>query len=126
MLRFRGDGETVLHWAASIETDLDVVEAPIEGGAEVDVEGGIICLGTPLLNALYFGFTKIGTLLLSKGAFVDNIIIAAGLGRIDLLKSWHRGNRQYVRDSTCVSANNRCQGDGFCTSAKQKRGRIVR
>lgn len=111
MLRFKGDGETVLHWSASIETDIEIVEALIECGADVDAQGGVICLGTPLMNALFFGFIETGALLLSKGAFVDNIIIAAGLGRIDLLESWYQGSGQYLRDSTRTFALSPSDGD---------------
>lgn len=54
MLRFNRVGETVLHWSASIETDIEIVETLIDEGADVNVHGGIICGGTPLMNALYF------------------------------------------------------------------------
>lgn len=115
MLRFEGTGETVLHWSASIETDIEIVEALIDCGADVDVQGGIICRGTPLMNALYFGFIKTGELLLSRGAFVDNIIIAAGLGRIDILEFWHQGSGQYLKDSTRTSPHSPSNGDQLLT-----------
>ena len=111
LLRYNGDGETVLHWAASIESDREIVEALIDSGADVDVEGGIICGGTPLMNALYFGFINTAALLLRKGASVHNIISAAGLGRIDLIESWHRGNDQYLRDATRPSPSSPFEGD---------------
>lgn len=111
MLRFNGDGETVLHWSASIEKDIEIVAALITSGADVDVDGGIICGGTPLMNALYFGFVKTAALLLSMGASIHNIISAAGLGRIDIIEAWHRGNGQYLRDSTRPSPQSRDEGD---------------
>lgn len=103
MLRFKGAGETVLHWSASIETDIDIVNTLIDCGADVDAQGGVICGGTPLMNALYFGHTRTGQLLLNRGAFTDNIIIAAGLARIDLLELWYQGRGQYLKDSILTS-----------------------
>jgi ankyrin repeat protein len=113
MLRFKGAGETVLHWSASIKTDIEIVEALIDCGADVDAQGGVICGGTPLMNALYFGFIKTGALLLSKGAFTSNIIIAAGLGRIDPLESWHQGSGQYLKDSTRTSPHSPSDKDAL-------------
>lgn len=111
MLRFNGAGETVLHWSASIEEDIEIVETLIDGGAEVDVLGAVICGGTPLMNALYFGFIKTGALLVNKGAFIHNLIIAAGLGRIDLIESWYQGSGQYLKDSTRITPQSLSDGE---------------
>lgn len=103
MLRFQGAGETVLHWSASNEMDGELVEALIDNGADVNIDGGIICGGTPLMNAMYFGFTRTGALLVSKGAWIDSLIIAAGLGRIDLIESWYRDDGKYLKDAVRIS-----------------------
>ena len=111
MLRFKGKGETVLHWSASNDKDAEIIKVLLDSGAEIDSLGGVICGGTPLMNALYFGFTKIGALLVSRDAWIDNIIIAAGLGKIDLIESWHRGSGQYLKDSTRISPQSPSDGD---------------
>ena len=111
MLRFKGDGESVLHWAASIESDIAIVDTLIDCGAAVDADGGVICDGTPLMNALYFGIRETAKLLLSKGAAIHNIICAAGLGRIDLIEQWYQGNGQYLRDAIRQSPNSPFGGD---------------
>ena len=41
--------ETPLHWAAS-SNDVDVASALIDGGADIEIPGGLI--GTPLDNAV--------------------------------------------------------------------------
>src|SRR5262249_16933149 len=51
--RTEGDeGETPLHWAASSD-DVDVADALIDGGADIECPGGSI--GTPLDNPIGYG-----------------------------------------------------------------------
>lgn len=69
--------ETPLHYAASND-DLDVAEALIDGGADLDVAGGSI--GTPLDNAVGYACWHVARLLVSRGAMVDKAWQAAGLG----------------------------------------------
>ncbi len=102
-LRFNGTGESVLHWAASIASDIAIVETLIECGADVDAQGGVICGGTPLMNALYFGHVETAALLLRNGAFADNILIAAGLGDTGCLEHWRQTDGRYLKDSTLTS-----------------------
>lgn len=67
-----------------------------------------------------FGFTKIGAFLVSKGAWVHNLIIAAGLGKIDLIESWYREDGQYIKDSVRVSPQSPSAGDELLSEkAKQ-------
>lgn len=103
LLRFNGEGETVLHWAASNDKDLEIVTALLNGGANINTTGGIICGGTPLMNAVTFGFDNVATLLVERGAWTDNIVIAAGLGRIRQIESWFGDDRRLLKDSIRVS-----------------------
>jgi uncharacterized protein len=69
--------ETALHWAASSD-DVDVAAALIDGGADIDVPGGSI--GTPLANAVGYGCWHVARLLVARGARIDSMWVAAGLG----------------------------------------------
>jgi hypothetical protein len=69
--------ETPLHYAASSD-DVDVAEALIHGGADLEVPGGSI--GTPLDNAVGYGCWHVARLLVARGARVEKAWHAAALG----------------------------------------------
>jgi len=71
--------ETPLHWAASSD-DVDVADALIDGGADVEVQGASIGGGTPLDDAVGYGFWHVARLLVERGARVDRLWHAAALG----------------------------------------------
>jgi ankyrin repeat protein len=72
-----GVEETPLHWAASSD-DADVAVALLDGGADLEAQNGSI--GTPLENAVGYGCWSVARLLLARGAKVDKLWAAAGLG----------------------------------------------
>src|ERR1035437_3881420 len=74
-----GHGETPLHWAASSD-DVDVAQALIDGGADLETPGGSI--GTPLDNAIGYGCWNVARLLVQRGAQVDKLWHAAARGII--------------------------------------------
>jgi ankyrin repeat protein len=74
--------ETPLHYAASSD-DVDVAEALIEGGADLETPDGSI--GTPLDNAVGYGCWHVARLLVARGARVDKAWHAAALGLLDRL-----------------------------------------
>jgi uncharacterized protein len=74
--------ETPLHYAASSD-DVDVAEALIEGGANVETPGGSI--GTPLDNAIGYGCWHVARLLVARGARVDKAWHASALGMLSRL-----------------------------------------
>jgi uncharacterized protein len=74
--------ETPLHYAASSD-DVDVAEALIDGGADVETPDGSI--GTPLDNAVGYGCWHVARLLVARGARVDKAWHAAALGMLDRL-----------------------------------------
>lgn len=76
--------ETPLHWAASSD-DFEVAAALIEIGADINAPGGSI--GTPIANAVGYACWHVGRLLLTRGAQVDALWIAAALGNRALLKA---------------------------------------
>src|SRR4030095_8561740 len=61
-----------------------VAELLLDRGAAVDGTGG----WTPLEEALYWNSQDVIALLLERGAAVQNLRIAAGLGRIDLIEDY--------------------------------------
>gem|GEM_PF-4982199 len=71
--------ETPLRWAASSD-DVDVADVLIEGGAEVEAPGSAAGGGPPLVNAVAFGCWHVVRLLVARGAPVDTLWQAAGLG----------------------------------------------
>src|ERR1039457_922507 len=75
--------ETPLHYAASSD-DVDVAEALIEGGANIETPDGSI--GTPLDNAVGYGCWHVARLLVARGARVDKAWHAAALGMLDRLE----------------------------------------
>ena len=72
-----GAEETPLHWAASSD-DADVAVALLDAGAELEAPNGSI--GTPIENAVGYGGWNVARLLLDRGARVDKLWAAAGLG----------------------------------------------
>jgi ankyrin repeat protein len=74
-----GRQETPLHWAASSD-DVEVAEALIDGGADIEAPGGSI--GTPVENAVGYGCWRVARLLAQRDARVDKLWVAAGLGML--------------------------------------------
>jgi hypothetical protein len=73
-----GRQETPLHWAASSD-DVDVAEALIDGGADIKAPGGSTAGGTPLDNAVGYGWWRVARLFVQRGARVDKLWHAAAL-----------------------------------------------
>jgi uncharacterized protein len=77
-----GRQETPLHWAASSD-DVDVAEALIQSGADIEAPAGSIADGSPLDNAVGYGCWRVARLLVQRGARVDKLWHAAALGMLD-------------------------------------------
>jgi len=75
--------ETPLHYAASSD-DVDVAEALIDGGADIEIPNGSI--GTPLDNAVGYTCWHVARLLVARGARVDRAWQAAALGMLGRLE----------------------------------------
>jgi ankyrin repeat protein len=67
--RFGGGShdETPLHWAASSD-DVEVLDALLDAGADIEAPGGVIAGGTPLADARAFGQWRAAHRLLERGA----------------------------------------------------------
>jgi len=73
--------------AASIDNDA-VAELLLDHGAAIDGTGG----WSPLEEALYWNSRDVIALLLQRGAAVQNLRIATGLGRTDLIEAYFNSN----------------------------------
>jgi ankyrin repeat protein len=71
--------ETPLHWAASSD-DVDVAEALLDIGADIEAPGSSIAGGAPLENAVGYGCWHVARLLVARGARVNYLWQAAALG----------------------------------------------
>src|SRR6185295_3426538 len=67
---------------AQAGVQVPLVEALIDGGAAVEPRGAGAWT-SPLLTALVFGFTDAAAALVRRGARVETLPAAAGLGRLD-------------------------------------------
>ncbi len=73
--------ETPLHWAASSD-DVDVLDALLDAGADIEATGSVIGGGTALANARAFAMWRAAHRLVERGAAVT-LVDAATLGLMD-------------------------------------------
>ena len=84
--RFAGPHrETALHWAASSD-DVEVLDALLDAGADIEAPGGVIGNGTPLADAVAFGQWQAAVRLVERGAGA-NLWQAAALGLLERVKN---------------------------------------
>jgi hypothetical protein len=69
-------------WRAGVQAEL--VDALVDHGAKVD---GVRADGEPLGCALLTGYTRAAERLVIRGARVENVIYAAGMGRTDVVRN---------------------------------------
>jgi uncharacterized protein len=80
-----GPGETPLHWAASND-DVELVDALLDAGANIEAPGSIIGGLGPIADAAAFGGSRAGLRLVERGART-NIYQAAALGLADRVQA---------------------------------------
>lgn len=78
------DGETALHWAASSD-DVEVLDALLDHGADIEARGAVIGGGTALADAVAFGQWRAARRLIERGA-IANLWQAAALGLLDAVE----------------------------------------
>ena len=62
-----------------------LVEVLLDHGAKIN---GLEDNGSPILTALAFGYPEAAETLARRGARIDHVVIAAALGRVDLVREW--------------------------------------
>ena len=73
--------ETPLHWAASCD-DVEVLDALLDHGADIEAPGAVVAGGTPLADAVAFGQWNAARRLIARGARTT-LWQAAALGLMD-------------------------------------------
>ena len=85
--RFGGShSETPLHWAASSD-DVAVLDVLLDGGADIEANGGVIGGGAPLADAVAFGQWQAARRLVERGARTV-LWQAAALGLLDRVEQY--------------------------------------
>ena len=82
--------ETPLHWAASSD-DVEVLDALLDGGAEIEKPGACIAGGTALDDAVAFGQWRVARRLVERGAQTA-LWHAAALGLMDRVEEYFAGS----------------------------------
>lgn len=75
--------ETALHWAASND-DIDLVDALLDAGADIEAPGSVIGGGTPMADATAFRQWRAADRLVRRGART-NLFQSAAMGLMDRL-----------------------------------------
>jgi uncharacterized protein len=84
--RFVGPhAETPLHWAASCD-DVEVLDALLDAGADINADGAVIAGGTPLSDATAFGQWRAARRLIERGAR-SGLWESAALGLLDRVEA---------------------------------------
>jgi hypothetical protein len=78
--------ETPLHWAASSD-DVAVLDALLDGGANIEAPGAIFTCGAPMSDAVVFAQWNAARRLLARGARTT-IRQAAALGLLDRVREY--------------------------------------
>ena len=76
--------ETALHWAASSD-DVGVLDALLDGGADIEAPGAVFTGGSPMSDAVVFAQWRAARRLLERGA-MTTIWQAAALGLLESVR----------------------------------------
>jgi len=107
--RFRGPHtETPLHWAASSD-DVEVLDALIDAGADIEAPGGVIGGGPPLADARAFAQWQAAHRLVERGARTT-LQDSATLGLMDRLEDSFAGDPPPASDEIDPAFWGACHG----------------
>jgi uncharacterized protein len=107
--RFTGPHtETPLHWAASSD-DVDVLDALLDAGADIESRGAVIGGGTPISDATAFGQWTAARRLLERGA-QTTFWEAATLGLMDRVEAFLAADPPPTSDDVTAAFWGACHG----------------
>jgi ankyrin repeat protein len=107
--RFTGPHhEAPLHWAASSD-DVEVLDALLDAGADIEATGAVIGGGTPMADATAFGQWNAARRLVERGARTT-LWEAAALGLIDRLEASVTGDPPPSPDDVTHAFWSACHG----------------
>jgi uncharacterized protein len=107
--RFHGPhAETPLHWAAS-SNDVEVLDALLDAGADIEAPGGVIGGGPPLADARAFGQWEAAHRLVERGA-QTTLQDAATLGLMDRLEAYFATDAPPPEDEVSRAFWGACHG----------------
>lgn len=102
-----GHAETPLHWAASSD-DVEVLDALLDCGADIEAPGAIFTGGSPMSDAVVFGQWRAARRLAERGA-ATTIWQAAALGLLNRVQEYVSTGSLSARDLTNAFWN-ACRG----------------
>jgi uncharacterized protein len=103
-----GPSETPLHWAASSD-DVEVLDALLDAGADIDARGAVIGGGTPLADATAFGQWNAARRLIERGA-ESTLWEASALGLMDRVESFFDADPGPSHDDATHAFWSACHG----------------
>jgi hypothetical protein len=107
--------ETPLHWAASSD-DIEVLNALLNAGADIEAPGAVIAGGTPLDDAVAFGQWQAADRLVERGAKIA-LWHAAALGHMDAIEAYFSGStlsEPYPWGTKCTSRQDKVNVAFWC------------
>lgn len=107
--RFTGPhAETPLHWAASSD-DVEVLDALLDAGADIEAPGSVLSGGPPLTDAVAFGQWKAARRLVERGANTT-LWQAAALGLMERVDERFEADPPPTSDDINLAFWSACHG----------------
>jgi uncharacterized protein len=110
-----GSCETALHWAASSD-DVAVLDALLDGGADIEAPGAVFTRGPPMSDAVVFAQWRAARRLLERGA-QTTIWQAAPLGLLDRVRECCSIEPSPTREQLTNAFWHACRGGQHATAA---------
>jgi ankyrin repeat protein len=106
--------ETPLHWAASND-DVELIDALLDAGADIEHEGSSINGGSPLSSATGYGQWQAARRLIARGARTE-LWHDAALGRLDTLRQRVESDPSLRGEALSGPLWNACRGGQLATA----------
>lgn len=103
-----GSRETALHWAASSD-DVAVLDALLDGGADIEAPGAVFTGGPPMSDAVVFAQWRAARRLLERGA-TTTVWQAAALGLLDRVQQFCAAHPPPAAEEITNAFWNACRG----------------